>query len=139
MQKSARGLVAFLPVTLCSALAGAQETVWVEAEWLHGITGYCWPMGKPEVRKTNGHWGLSGPGWAAEWTQGGESMFMSIACGGFALVRAWPDQFGRHQVAGTCPWWSLVAVTGVAPLLWLSRFHRRRSRKIAAAAGLCPQ
>ena len=31
--------------------------------------------------KTEGHWGVSGPGWAAEWIQGGESNFMSIACG----------------------------------------------------------
>lgn len=81
MQNIVRGIVGLLSLALCSARAGAHETVWVEAEWLHGITGYCWPMGKPEVRKTNGHWGLSGPGWAAEWTQGGESMFMSVACG----------------------------------------------------------
>jgi hypothetical protein len=59
--------------------AAAQETVWVEAEHLRGIRGYCWPMGKDP--KTEGHWGISGPGWAAEWTQGGESNFMSIACG----------------------------------------------------------
>jgi len=39
-------------------------------------------MGKPEMKKTNGHWGLSGPGWAAEWNQGGESGFLSIAAGG---------------------------------------------------------
>jgi len=62
---------------LLSALA--QETVWVEAEHLQGVRGYCWPMGKDP--KTAGHWGISGPGWAAEWTQGGESNFMSIACG----------------------------------------------------------
>jgi hypothetical protein len=56
-----------------------QETVWIEAEHLQGVKGYCWP-GAPNP-KTDGHWGLSGPGWAAEWTQGGESNFMSIACG----------------------------------------------------------
>jgi hypothetical protein len=59
--------------------AGAQETVWVEAEHLEGVTGYCWPMGQNP--KTAGHWAISGPGWAAEWTQGGESNFGSIACG----------------------------------------------------------
>ena len=36
-------------------------------------------MGKPEMKKTAGHWALSGPGWAAEWNQGGESGFLSIA------------------------------------------------------------
>ena len=28
------------------------------------------------MRKTDGHWGISGPGWAAEWNQGGESGFL---------------------------------------------------------------
>ncbi len=63
-----------------TADARAHESIWIEAEYLHGIQGYCWPMGRPELRKTNGHWGLSGPGWAAEWVQGGESNFLSIAC-----------------------------------------------------------
>jgi hypothetical protein len=36
-------------------------------------------MGKSEMKKTAGHWALSGPGWAAEWNQGGESGFLSIA------------------------------------------------------------
>jgi len=31
--------------------------------------------------RDGGHWALSGPGWAAEWNQGGESGFLSIACG----------------------------------------------------------
>lgn len=69
---------------LVFALAGsvrAQESIWIEAEHLDGITGYCWPMGRPEMKKTAGHWALSGPGWAAEWNQGGESGFLSIACG----------------------------------------------------------
>src|SRR5256885_2412165 len=60
----------------------AAETIWLEAEHMDGIRGYCWPMGKPEMKKTNGHFGLSGPGWAAEWNQGGESGFLSIAAGG---------------------------------------------------------
>jgi len=57
----------------------AQESLWIEAEHLDGVRGYCWPMGKPEMKKTDGHFGLSGPGWAAEWNQGGESGFLSIA------------------------------------------------------------
>ena len=35
------------------------------------------PAGQPEDGA--GHWALSGPGWAAEWCQGGESGFLSIA------------------------------------------------------------
>ncbi len=66
-------------MTLTLLLWLAQETVWVEAEHLQGVRGYCWPGGQNP--KTEGHWGISGPGWAAEWTQGGESNFMSIACG----------------------------------------------------------
>jgi len=57
----------------------AAESLWIEAEHLDGIKGYCWPMGQPNMKKTSGNWGLSGPGWAAEWTQGGESGFLSIA------------------------------------------------------------
>jgi hypothetical protein len=61
----------------------AAETIWLEAEHLDGIRGYCWPMGDDsrKMRETNGNWGLSGPGWAAEWNQGGESGFLSIATG----------------------------------------------------------
>ena len=33
------------------------------------------------MKKTDGHWGLSGPGWAADWNMGGESGFLSIATG----------------------------------------------------------
>jgi hypothetical protein len=66
---------------LATALLSVQspETIWLEAEHLQGVRGYCWPGGQKPV--TDGHWGISGPGWAAEWTQGGESNFMSIACG----------------------------------------------------------
>lgn len=71
---------------LCSLVigrAGAFESIWLEAEHLDGVRGYCWPMGddKRRMRETDGRWGLSGPGWAAEWTQGGESGFLSIATG----------------------------------------------------------
>src|ERR1041384_4415781 len=66
-------------LTAILVVALSQETIWVEAEHLHGVKGYCWP-GSPKPM-TDGHWGISGPGWAAEWTQGGESNFMSIACG----------------------------------------------------------
>ncbi|MBY0525849.1 MAG: hypothetical protein K2R98_20825 [Gemmataceae bacterium] len=68
-------------LAVVSQPALAAETLWIEAEHLDGIKGYCWPMGPPDRKKTSGHWGLSGPGWAAEWNQGGESGFLSIACG----------------------------------------------------------
>jgi hypothetical protein len=68
-------VLAVLPTVLTA------ETIWLEAEHFDGIRGFCWPQGKPEMRKTDGHWGLSGPGWAAEWIQGGESGFLSIASG----------------------------------------------------------
>ena len=64
---------------VADASALASESVWIEAEHLRGVRGYCWPAGPSP--KTDGHWALSGPGWAAEWTQGGESGFLSIACG----------------------------------------------------------
>lgn len=70
----------FVAVLLSAgATAHAHESIWLEAEHLKGIRGYCWPMGTPQMKKTAGHWALSGPGWAAEWTQGGESGFLSIA------------------------------------------------------------
>ncbi len=80
---SARHCRVVVPLLLLAAVtpAPAAETLWIEAESLDGIKGYCWPMGTPAMKKTQGHWGLSGPGWAAEWNQGGESGFLSIACG----------------------------------------------------------
>lgn len=68
-----------LLVALCAGSLSASETIWLEAEHLDGLKGYCWPMGRPDMKKTDGHWALSGPGWAAEWNQGGESGFLSIA------------------------------------------------------------
>ncbi len=71
--------LALLALALVATDVRAEETVWIEAEHLQGVQGYCWPAGPNP--KTDGHWGISGPGWAAEWTQGGESNFQSIACG----------------------------------------------------------
>ena len=73
-------IISFIALLFCCAPSQA-ESLWIEAEHLSGIQGYCWPMGKPEMKQTKGAWGVSGPGWAAEWNQGGESAFMSIACG----------------------------------------------------------
>jgi len=74
-----RPLTFLLILALLALSAFTHETIWIEAEHLEGVRGYCWPTGPNP--KTDGHWGISGPGWAAEWTQGGESGFMSIACG----------------------------------------------------------
>lgn len=70
-----------LALLLSTGVARGAESIWIEAEHLSGVKGYCWPMGPEARRKTEGHWALSGPGWAAEWNQGGESGFLSIACG----------------------------------------------------------
>lgn len=76
-----RYLLALL--ALCCLLPStAAESIWLEAEQLDGIEGYCWPVAADLARRTtHGKWGLSGPGLAAEWMQGGESGFLSIACG----------------------------------------------------------
>ena len=68
-------------LSMGSTAASAAESLWIEAEHLTGIRGYCWPLGRPEMKQTAGNWGLSGPGWAAEWSMGGESGFLSIATG----------------------------------------------------------
>lgn len=72
----------FFAVSLVRTIE-ATESLWLEAEHFDGVRGYCWPMGsdKRKMRETDGRWGLSGPGWAAEWNQGGESGFLSIATG----------------------------------------------------------
>ncbi len=72
-------LLTVLCMSTCFNGVRAAETLWLEAEHFDGIRSYCWPMGRPEMRVTNGNWGLSGPGWAATWNQGGESGFLSIA------------------------------------------------------------
>jgi hypothetical protein len=77
---SVRTIVAILTLG-ASQDALAHESLWIEAEHLDGVRGHCWPMGRPEMKNTSGHWGLSGPGWAAEWNMGGESGFLSIATG----------------------------------------------------------
>src|SRR4051794_22467443 len=67
-----------LVLPLAAPAARGAESVWIEAEQLRGVRGSCFPdMGG----KTDGHWALSGPGIAPEWTQGGESGWLSIACG----------------------------------------------------------
>lgn len=72
-----RTLVPLAALAALSVPAAASESVWIEAEHLTGVRGHCFPdMGG----KTAGHWALSGPGIAPEWTQGGESGWLSAAC-----------------------------------------------------------
>src|SRR5687767_11418767 len=68
-------------VLLLPSSTRAVESIWLEAEQFTGVRGHCFPMGTPQMRTTDGRWGLAGPGWAAEWNQGGESGFLSVACG----------------------------------------------------------
>jgi hypothetical protein len=81
LTRAGRSCLSFGLVFLLATAAQAHESLWIEAEHFDGIRGYCWPMGPEAIKKTDGHWGLSGPGWAAEWNQGGESGFLSIATG----------------------------------------------------------
>jgi hypothetical protein len=58
--------------------AAAPHHVWVEAESLGPLNGGNFSFQQPEAT-TKGSWALAGPGVAAEWTQGGESEFLSVA------------------------------------------------------------
>lgn len=71
------GLLVGLQVSIPAA--SGQETVWIEAEHLRGVRGHCFP--EMNGHTTQGHWAIAGPGICAEWSQGGESGWLSIACG----------------------------------------------------------
>jgi hypothetical protein len=70
--------VAIVLLAIVTRQAQAAESIWIEAEHLRGIKGSCFP---DMNQKTAGAWGMSGPGIGPEWTQGGESEWLSIACG----------------------------------------------------------
>lgn len=74
--------VAFLTIIVGVSAVSAQEqlphTVWLEAETFGPLHGANFSF-QPVERTTKGSWSLSGPGVAAEWMQGGESEFMSVA------------------------------------------------------------
>src|SRR5437016_4536319 len=67
--------IIFLLATIAEA---APHTVVIEAEYFAPLKGSNFSFQDP-TKTTKGSWSLSGPGVAAEWTQGGESEFMSIA------------------------------------------------------------
>jgi len=56
--------------------------LWLEPEWFNGVSGHFayWP-GPDSAKKAVGHWGVAGPGISAEWSQGGESEWNSMAAG----------------------------------------------------------
>ena len=56
----------------------APHHVWIEAEYLAPLNGANFSFQQVEAT-TKGSWALAGPGVAAEWTQGGESEFLSAA------------------------------------------------------------
>lgn len=58
--------------------AGLPHTVWLEAETFGPLHGGNFSYQHPG-QTTKGSWSVAGPGVAAEWTQGGESEWMSIA------------------------------------------------------------
>src|SRR5438876_1201309 len=76
----AKSLLLFLLLTPITA--AAQEppphSIWIEAEHFSPLKGSNFSYQKVE-QTTKGSWSISGPGVAAEWTQGGETEFMSIA------------------------------------------------------------
>ncbi len=54
------------------------QTIWLEAESFGPLKGSNFSY-QPVAQTTKGSWSVSGPGVAAEWTQGGESEWMSVA------------------------------------------------------------
>jgi hypothetical protein len=71
------GAIAALALLLTSTAARAAEYVWLEAEHALGLHGHWSPRNPPPPGLTT--WAIAGPGVAAEWSQGGESEWSSIA------------------------------------------------------------
>jgi len=74
--------VAVLSLNAWSAQAVPPIYLWFEPEWFEGVEGYCEYHSDPErLAQVQGRWGIAGPGISAEWTQGGESEWNSMAAG----------------------------------------------------------
>lgn len=71
-------VIVFGIVARCGAAEAWPNSVVIEAETLGPLEGSNFSFEQPE-KTTKGSWSLAGPGVAAEWTQGGESEFLSIA------------------------------------------------------------
>jgi len=70
--------VGMLPMGAAMAQPQVPQSIWIEAEWLGPLNGSNYSF-YHEAQQTKGSWSISGPGVAAEWTQGGESGLFSIA------------------------------------------------------------
>jgi len=67
-------------LTLCATASRAAEYVWIEAEHSTDVgSGYYFSNEPDATRESKPGWNISGPGIAAEWTQGGESEWTSVA------------------------------------------------------------
>ncbi len=85
MSRCARAIALFVILLNCgtSSLRAAPaeqppHTLWLEAETFAPLKGANFSY-QPLAQTTKGSWAVSGPGVAAEWTQGGESEWMSVA------------------------------------------------------------
>src|SRR5258706_3182393 len=65
-------------LTLTAFVKAEPHSIVIEAEYFAPLKGSNFSFQDP-TKTTKGSWSLAGPGVAAEWTQGGESEFMSIA------------------------------------------------------------
>src|SRR3954468_5054327 len=61
-----------------SSSAATPQHIWMEAETFAPLVGANFSF-QPVGQTAKNSWGLAGPGVAAEWTQGGESEFLSVA------------------------------------------------------------
>src|SRR3954467_6907195 len=71
-------VLAALVVGIPLNAVAAPHHLWIEAESLGPLHGSNFSF-QPVDKTTKGSWSIAGPGVAAEWTQGGESEFLSIA------------------------------------------------------------
>ena len=78
LRMSLMGMLAFTIVVRVAAQEAVPHSVVIEAESLGPLKGNNFSFEQVE-KTTKGSWSLGGPGVAAEWTQGGESEFLSIA------------------------------------------------------------
>src|SRR5438067_2799597 len=121
-------------------LASAPTYFWIEAERMHGVAGH-WPSWNDAQPAPGWHW--NGPGVSAEWGQGGESGFNSIACGPAADAQAVARErivlprAARYRVWVRLGEWA----SGRAPVgVRLSqRGHAHIEGEVGAAATLDPQ
>jgi len=82
MRRKCSSTVAALGIAMAAAVPAAQaaEYLWVEAEHSTDVKGGYYFSNEPDATlEAKRGWNMSGPGIAAEWTQGGESEWTSVA------------------------------------------------------------